>query len=51
MKLIVTLAAGVGIGFALNWAAVWYLLRRVRALRGAAKGAAKIGRASCRERV
>ena len=41
MNLVVTLAAGVGIGFALNWAAVWYLLRRVRALRAAAKGAAR----------
>ena len=32
MNLVVTLAAGVALGFALNWAAVWYLLRRVRAL-------------------
>ena len=41
MNLIVTLAAGAVLGFALNWAAVWYLLRRVRALRAAAKGTAR----------
>ena len=41
MNLDVTLEAGAVLGFALNWAAVWYLLRRVRALRAAAKGAAR----------